>query len=225
MEDIKQKYEHAVIATDVVIFRAEENDLQVLLIKMKKKPFFDMWATPGGLVKGDESIDIAAKRNLFDKTGVKNVYLEQLYAFGEVDRDPFGRVVSVAYFALLPQGIKLHLKTTEEHGDVGWFSVDGLPVLAYDHKKIIEMALNRLRAKLAYTNIVYSLLPDEFTLTDLQKIYELILDKRQDKRNFRKKILSLKMIKKTGGKTTGGAYRPAELYKFIKKNPEIVQIL
>lgn len=225
MDNIQQKYEHAVIATDVIIFRIESNNLQVLLIKMKKKPFTDMWAAPGGLVKGDESVEMSAKRNLYDKTGVKDIYLEQLYTFGGVDRDPFGRVVSVAYFALLPQGIKLDLKTTDEYGDVAWFSVSDLPELAYDHKQIINAALDRLRSKLEYTNIVYSLLPQEFTLTDLQSVYEMILDKKLDKRNFRKKILSLGMIKKTGNKTIGGAYRPAELYKFIKRSLEIVQIL
>ncbi|MDP3899933.1 MAG: NUDIX domain-containing protein [bacterium] len=221
---IQPAYEFAVIATDTVIFTIQNNELRVLLIKMKKKPFADRWAVPGGLVLGDESVDVAAKRHLMNKAGVKNVYLEQLYTFGEVDRDPFGRVVSVAYFALIPSA-NVSLKTTAEYADVRWFQVNDLPKLAYDHKKIVKLAIERLRAKLTYTNIVFSLLPDEFSLSELQKIYELILGKKFDKRNFRKKILSLNLIKNTGKQQLGSPNRPPELYTFIKKQLENIQIL
>lgn len=220
----QRKYKFAVIAVDVVIFTALDGKLNVLLIKMKKKPFEKKWASPGGLVRPEESLNEAAKRHLKLKTGVTNVYLEQLYAFGEVKRDPFGRVVSVAYFALIsPSGIKL--KTTKEYGDVKWFSADELPSLAYDHKNIIDCAISRLRSKLEYTNIVYGLLPDEFTLSELQKTYEIILKKKLDKRNFRKKILSLKFVKRSGKRTLRGKNRPAELYAFSYKKPKIVEIL
>lgn len=225
MANIVQKYKHAVIATDVVILTVEEGKLKVLLIKMKKKPFAGMWACPGGLVDGSESVDASAKRILREKSGVGNIYLEQLYTFGRVDRDPFGRVVSVAYFALIPEGSRLKVKTTDEYEDISWFDANDLPRLAYDHKEIIECALARLRAKLEYTNIVYSLLPEEFTLTEMQKVYEEILNKKIDKRNFRKKILSLGLVKKTGKTTLGRVSRPAELYKFKQKSMKVVEIL
>ena len=224
MIKVQQKYKFAVIATDVVIFTIIQSKLHVLLIKMKKKPFQSCWAAPGGLVKPLESVDQAAKRHLFAKSGVKNVYLEQLYTFGKIKRDPFGRVVSVAYFALIPlKGLKL--KTTDEYADIKWFPITKLPKLAYDHKEMIKFAIERLRAKLEYTNIVYSLLPKKFTLTDLQNTYETILKRKLDKRNFRKKILSLNLISKTGRKQKGEAYRPAALYKFRKRKMQIVKIL
>jgi len=218
-------FKHAVIAVDTVIFTIKDDKLQVLLIKMKKEgPYIGSWAMPGGLVLPKESIDDAAERHLKDKTGLKDVYLEQLYTFGDVDRDPFGRVVSVAYVALTSIS-GLNLKTTERYADVSWFSVNKLPQLAYDHKEIIKYAVNRLCAKLEYTNVVYSLLPVEFTLSELQKTYEIILDKELDKRNFRKKILSLYLVEKIGKKTIGGAHRPADLYRFKKRVPQMVEIL
>lgn len=219
-----KNFKHAVIAVDMVIFTIKDNEIKVLMIKMKKKPFIGLWAVPGGLVKVNESVDSSAKQHLKNKTGVDDVYLEQLYTFGEIDRDPLGRVVSVAYFALIPgKGLKLH--TTDEYNNVKWFSVNKLPKLAYDHKEIVKCAVSRLRSKLEYTNIVYSLLPNEFTFNELQKIYEIILNKKLDKRNFRKKIISLKLIRKTSKKTIGEAHRPAELYKFISRKPQIIKIL
>jgi 8-oxo-dGTP diphosphatase len=223
MEKTAIKYEHAVIAADVAIFTVEENDLKVLLIKMKKDPFSDCWAMPGGLIRPDESLDQAAERLLEDKTGVRNVFLEQLYSFGEVDRDPFGRVVSVAYFALI-QNKGFKLKTTAEYQDVAWFSVKEAPKLAYDHEKILACALNRLRSKLGYTNIVCNLMSDEFTLSELQNAYEVILDRKIDKRNFRKKILALGLVKKIGKKTSE-AHRPAEFYAFSEKSLKNVKFL
>jgi 8-oxo-dGTP diphosphatase len=219
-----KKYKYAVIATDTVLFTVIEEKLNVLLIKMKKPPFGNMWAAPGGLVKPDESVDDCAKRILSEKTGIRNVYLEQLYTFGSVKRDPFGRVVSVAYFALVPSDGH-QLRTTEEYADVRWFPADKLPSLAYDHREIVKFSIERLRAKLGYTNIVYSLLPKEFTLGEMQAFYEIIFGKALDKRNFRKKILSLKLVKSTGKKDIGRANRPAELYKFIEKTPKNIELL
>lgn len=222
--NVKRKYKFAVIATDIVIFTVQDEKLQVLLIKMKKKPFTDYWAAPGGLVKPIEAVDASARRILLEKTGVKDVYLEQLHAFGRVDRDPFGRVVSVAYFALIPNA-GLKLKTTKDYAEVTWFPVKKLPKLAYDHAEIIDYAINRLKDKLEHSNIVYSLLPQEFTLSELQRIYEIILGKKIDKRNFRKKFFSLRLVKNSGKKRRGEANRPAELYSFIKRSPQVVKIL
>lgn len=224
MAQLSKKYKFAVIATDVVVCTVRENRLQVLLIQMKKAPFARKWAAPGGLVRPDESVDEAAERHLYAKTGVKNIYLEQLYTFGDVDRDPFGRVVSVAYMALIPSR-GLVLKTSKEHSDVQWFSVGRLPKLAYDHQEILRVAVERLRAKLGYTNIVQGLLPKTFTLTELQKTYEIILGRKLDKRNFRKKLISLQLVKQTGEKERGVANRPAVLFQFTSSQPRIVEIL
>lgn len=223
-KQIHKKYEHAVIAVDVAIFTIADGCLKTLLIKMKKRPYEKRWALPGGLVRPAESVEAAAKRHLLEKSGVKNTYLEQLHTFGRIDRDPFGRVVSVAYFALISSsGIKL--ATTDDYEGVQWCAVNKLPALAYDHREIIDYAVKRLRAKLEYTNIVFGLLPKEFALGELQKIYEIILNKKIDKRNFRKKIESLGIIKKTGKKTKGNAHRPAVLYKFIRRTLLTVGIL
>lgn len=217
-------YQFAVIATDVVIFTVDEGQLKVLLIKMKKHPFTNMWAAPGGLVGINESVDSAARGQLLLKSGVKDVYLEQLYTFGKINRDPFGRVVSVAYFALIPNaGLKLN--TTTEYAGIAWFPVSKMPALAYDHKEIIKTAVERLISKLEYTNVVYNLLPNNFTLSELQEVYQIILNKKLDKRNFRKKILGLGLVKKTGKKQVGEGGRPAELFCFVKRTPQSVEMI
>ena len=221
---VKKKYKFTVVAADIIIFTIKDEKLQTLLIKMKKKPFANCWAAPGGMVRPNESVDDAAKRILNEKSGVSGVYLEQLYTFGKINRDPFGRVVSVAYFALVPSD-SLFLKTTKEYGDIKWFPIDKLSKLAYDHREIVKCAINRLRNKLGYSNIVYSLLPNEFTLSELQGTYEVILSKKLDKRNFRKKLFSLNLVKSLGREKRGMANRPAALYAFKNKKPRIVGIL
>lgn len=224
MSKIQKKYEFAVIATDVAIFTIDDGVLKVLLIEMRKKPFTKQWALPGGLVKSDESLDEAAHRLLKEKTGLSHVYAEQLYTFGDVNRDPFGRVVSVAYMALIPsRGIEL--TTTKEYGGVRWFSIRDLPRLAYDHREMMRVALARLKAKLEYTNIVYSIIPKEFTLSELQRVYEIILGRKLDKRNFRKKILSLRMLRDCRKKRISGASRPASVYAFVERTPKVIHIL
>ncbi|HAM88423.1 MAG: NUDIX hydrolase [Candidatus Falkowbacteria bacterium GW2011_GWC2_38_22] len=210
MSNIIKKYEYAVMATDTVLFALDDGKLKILLIKMNKKPFVDMWAVPGGLVRGDESVEVSAKRTLKEKTGVANVFMEQLYTFGNVNRDPFGRVVSIAYMALTPN-IDMEIKTTKDHKEIGWFDVKDLPVLAYDHEKIVKTAVSRLSAKLEYTNIVFQLLSKEFTMNELQTAYEIIRGEKLDKRNFQKKILALDLVKKLDKKTTGQAHRPANV--------------
>jgi 8-oxo-dGTP diphosphatase len=175
-----------------------------------------MWAIPGGFVNIDESLETAAKRELQEETGVQDVYLEQLYTFGDPGRDPRTRVITVVYFALLDSE-RLQVKAADDAVDVGWFSVYQLPPLAFDHEKILHYALERLRGKLDYTTIAFSLLPEQFTLRELQRVYEIILHKRLDKRNFRKKILSTGILEDTGAKKMEGTHRPARLYRF---NPE-----
>ncbi|MEK7519828.1 MAG: NUDIX domain-containing protein [Patescibacteria group bacterium] len=215
----------AVVAVDVVIFTVKDGKPQVLLIHMKdNSPYPDRWAVPGGMVQSEESLDDAVKRHLLAKTGIRNIYVEQLATFGDVKRDPRGRVVSVAYVALIPsEGVTL--STSGKYRAIQWFPVAKLPSLGYDHTGIIATAYARLRAKLGYTNVVYSLLPREFTLSELQQVYEMILQRKLDKRNFRKKIAQLKLVKRVAARKKMGVHRPAQLYAFVKRSPEFVQVL
>lgn len=207
------KYEHPSVTVDVIMMSLRQRDLQVLLIKRRSWPFEGMWAIPGGFVPINESLEEAAKRELQEKTGVQDVYLEQLYTFGDIDRDPRTRVITVVYFALI-DAERLQVRATSDGPDVGWFSVYDLPPLAFDHMKILDYALSRLRGKLNYTTIAFNLLPEQFTLRELQRVYEIILHKRLDKRNFRKKILATGILEDTGEKKMEGTHRPARLYRF-----------
>jgi len=219
---LAQRHRYPAIAVDMVIFTVSENDLLVLLIQRAGEPFAGHWAFPGGFVDPDESLDEAAARELREETSVSDVYLEQLYTFGEPKRDPRGRVISVAYFALLRQ--PLAVAGGDDAADARWFPLSALPPLAFDHATILDYALARVRNKIEYTNVVYSLLPETFTLTELQRVYEIILGRRIDKRNFRKKISSLDLVTPTGEVRRDGAHRPAKLYHFRSREPRIVEI-
>lgn len=210
------KYERPSVTVDVVMMSLRQRDLQVLLIKRRSWPYEEMWAIPGGFVNMNESLETAAKRELQEETGVQDVYLEQLYTFGDPGRDPRTRVITVVYFALLDSE-RLQVKAADDAINVGWFSVYDLPALAFDHDKILQYTLERLRGKLDYTRIAFSLLPEQFTLRELQRVYEIILHRKLDKRNFRKKILSTGILEDTGKKKMEGTHRPAGLYRF---NPE-----
>ncbi len=206
-----KKYQHAVIAVDTVVFRLQNKQLQVLLIQMNKQPYVGWWAAPGGLVGGQESLESATKRTLKTKAGLSPTYFEQLYTFGKVNRDPFGRVVSVAYLVPLPP-VEIKVITSAQYQNIKWYDVKKMPLLAYDHREIITCGLKRLRSKLEYSSIITTLLPKLFTLTDLQTAYEIILDKKLDKRNFRKKILALKLVKPTKSFDSSRPNRPAQLF-------------
>jgi len=212
------------VAADAVIFTVERGELKVLLIQMKKKPYTGRWAAPGGLIEPKETTRQTAERILQTQTGVTDVYLEQLQTFDEPKRDPNGRVLSVAYMALVPSG-NLKLKTTDRYMAVRWWPIKKLPALAYDHAEVVKVAINRLRGKLEYTNIVWGLLPTEFTLTKLQTVYEIILNRKLDKRNFRRKIIDLGLVVSAGKKIKGEAYRPAELFRFKQKKLAYVEVI
>src|SRR6266567_8359489 len=211
------KYERPSVTVDVVMMSLRQLDLQVLLVKRRAWPYEGMWAIPGGFVNIDESLETGAKRELQEETGVQDVYLEQLYTFGDPGRDPRTRVITVVYFALIDSE-RLQVRAADDAADVGWFSVYDLPPLAFDHEKILQYSLERLRGKLDYTTIAFSLLPEQFTLRELQRVYEIILHKKLDKRNFRKKILATGILEDTGDKKMEGTHRPARLYRF---NPSI----
>lgn len=215
----KNLTDEMVVTVNVLIFSIRDEKLQVLLVKRAKEPFADHWSLPGGTIKKDESLDAAASRILSEKTGVKDVYLEQLYTFGDPKRDPRERRVGVTYYALVPSGnLKLHASGTAKDAD--WFPPKKFSKLAFDHKKIIEYGYARLKSKAGYSNIVFAFLRKKFRLSELQKAYEIILGHELDKRNFRKKMRELDLLEKTGEKEVDGAHRPAMLYKF--KNKEIV---
>jgi len=204
------------VTVDIVIFTIRKKKLEVLLIQRGYEPFKDKWAMPGGFIRLSEPLDNAAKRVLYEKTHVKDVYLEQLYTFGDPGRYPNARVITVSYFALIrSDDIQLSHESDVNIQQVSWHPVYNLPHLAYDHKEIIEHALKRLRDRLEYTPIAFQLLPKMFTLTELQKTYEMILDKDLDKRNFRKKMISLNILNESEEFTKLSSKRPARLFSFI----------
>ena len=206
----------AALTVDCVVFGLDERELKVLLIQRKLAPFQHAWALPGGFVRVDETIDGAAARELREEAGVTDVYLEQLYTFGALDRDPRERVVTVAYYALAKLGDHRIRAATDAMG-VGWFSLDELPKLAFDHADILTRAHERLRGKVRYAPIGFELLPARFSLTQLQRLYEIVLGKPLDKRNFRKKILAMDLLVETDEVEQGVRHRAARLYRFDRR--------
>lgn len=211
--DVKQ-FERPSVTVDVVIFSLIDNQLKVLLVKRRQWPFQGMWAIPGGFVRMDESLEEAAARELEEETSVTDVYTEQLYTFGKPDRDPRTRVITVAYFAIVPADAIPGHKAGSDAEATAWHALDNLPELAFDHRQILDYALTRLRYKLEYTTVGFELLPDVFTLSELQYAYELILGEALDKRNFRRKILAADILEDTGKKKREGEGRPAQLYRY-----------
>lgn len=206
-------YPRPSLTVDIVIFTLRENHLQVLLIRRANKPYVGSWALPGGFVQIDESLEDAANRELSEETGIEHAYLEQLYTYGDPDRDPRGRVVSVAYFALIPADATIRNEGGSDASQARWFPVDKLPKLAFDHAEIISYAIRRLRYKLEYTAVGFELMPEEFTLSEIQKTYEIILGEVLDKRNFRRRMLESGIIEPTQFKR-GAEGRPARLYRY-----------
>lgn len=203
------------VTVDLVIFTIADNDLRVLLIRRKQGPFRNCWALPGGFVELDESLEAAAARELKEEVGVENVYLEQLFTFGDPQRDPRGRVISVSYFALVDHE-RQTIVAASDAADAAWHTVFAPPELAFDHRRILDYAVWRLRNKLEWTTVGYELLPRRFTLSQLQRVYEIILQRKIDKRNFRKKILAQGQLRELNETRAVGAHRPAKLYAFRK---------
>jgi len=209
-----------IVAVFVVIFTVHEQELKVLLIRRDIEPFRGWWAIPGGRLGTGEPLDEAAARKLVEETGVRDVYLEQLYTFGDLDRNAPAGAVAIGYFALVDYD-SVSLPTREEW-PTAWFSLDGLPELAFNNKEVLDYALRRLRYKMEYTNVAYSLLPPYFTMSQLQTVYESILGRSLDKRNFRKRILALGIVTPTERTVLFGAHRPAKLYTFSSRQPQII---
>lgn len=207
------KHPRPALTVDAVVFGFDEGDLKLLLIRRGMKPFAGRWALPGGFVRVDESLDAAARRELREETGLGRVYLEQLYTFGEPARDPRERVVTVAYYALVKLGDH-RVRAATDARDAAWFSVCGVPPLAFDHRAIVDVALRRLKGKVRYGPVGFELLPAKFTLTQLQHLYEAVLEVTLDKRNFRKKILGMGLLVETDEIERDVAHRAARLYRF-----------
>ena len=204
---------HPAVTVDGVVFGFDDADLKLLLVRRKSEPCKGAWALPGGFVEISEGLEEAARRELREETGIGELYLEQLYTFGEPKRDPRERVISVAYYALL----KLSEHTVRAASDaieVAWFPVAELPELAFDHERIVETGLKRLKAKVRYEPIGFELLPEKFTLGELQRLYETVLEQSLDKRNFRKKILGMELLEALDEYQQDVAHRAAQFYRF-----------
>lgn len=205
------------VSVDAVVFGYDPDEgVSVLLIKRKYEPFQKFWALPGGLVLDEESLEEAVRRELHEEAGVDVTYLEQLYTFGKPDRDPRNRVLSVTYYGLVrPKDFQISAQTDAE--DVAWFNMKKLPRLAFDHKHIVETAIKRLRGKIAYEPVGFELLDKKFPFSDLEKLYQALLDRQLDRRNFKKKIMAYGFLEELSESVQRGAGRPARLFQFNKK--------
>jgi len=211
------EYPHPAVTTDVVLFTIREHRLQILLIRRGGEPFKGHWALPGGFLGIDEDLEEGALRELEEETGVSGVYLEQLRTYGKPERDPRERVISVAYYALAPSE-RFQLQAASDAAEASWFAIGELPTLAFDHDEIIRTAHERLVAKLDYSTIAFQFMPESFTLSELQQVYEILLDAEVDKRNFRKWALALEQIVETGAHRRRGSHRPARLYRLKRRD-------
>jgi 8-oxo-dGTP diphosphatase len=207
------QYPRAALTVDCVVFGFDDEELKVLLIERGLEPFKGKWALPGGFVRLDETLDEAARRELQEESGLKNVFLEQLYTFGALNRDPRERVVSVAYYALVKLAAH-ETKAATDAADAQWFPLSKIPKLAFDHADILATALARLKGKVRYEPIGFELLPSKFTLSQLQHLYEAVFETQLDKRNFRKKVLSFDLLVALKEKQMSGRHRPAQLFGF-----------
>lgn len=209
------------ITIDLVIFTIQNNFLKILLSKRSKEPFSNHFSLPGGFVNVDKTLDENAQELLKRDTNIQDVYLEQLYSFGNLKRDPRGRVISIGYYALI-NSEKQNLISSNKYSNSNWISIKELKneKIAFDHKEIIEMGIERIKNKIEYSNIAFQLLPEKFTLAELQEVYETILDKKLDKRNFRKKIAELEIVEELNEFKKQGRMRPAKYYRFLERSKE-----
>lgn len=213
------EYPRPAVTTDCVIFGFDEGELKVLLIERGIEPFKGKWALPGGFIEMDEDADRCAHRKLVQETGLENIYMEQLYTFTKVDRDPRYRVISIAYYALVKLA-DYNAQAGTDTANIKWFSLSKIPNLAFDHSKILEVAVERLKGKIKYQPIGFELLPEKFTMPDLHRLYETVLQTELDNRNFRKKILGYNLLIDLNELQRGARNRAPKLYSFDKKRYE-----
>ncbi|MEM6268709.1 MAG: NUDIX domain-containing protein [Bacteroidota bacterium] len=208
------EYPRPALTTDCVVFAWTPGGLEILLVQRGIAPYEGSWALPGGFVGMDEELEASARRELQEETGLTDMYLEQLFTFGGIERDPRGRVVTVAYYALIDKGRFAPPKGDTDARDARWFSLDSVPELAFDHAKILEYAIERLRAKVRYAPVGFELLPEKFALSELQQLYENVLGEELDKRNFRKKLMGLDILLDLNERKQEAPFRSAKLYRF-----------
>jgi 8-oxo-dGTP diphosphatase len=211
------------VAVDTVLFAINEERLQTYLVELRRGPGRGRWAFPGGLVRRGELLDDAARRELHESTGLRGAYLEQLFTFGDPSRDPRAHVVSVAYMALIPAADAVKAPS-DKYATGRWYEVTRLPELAFDHSLMAAYAVKRLKSKLEYTNIANALLPREFTFAEFEELYALILGRPLDRRNFRRRILAMGILKRLAH-TRRGAHRPAALYSFANQSLRFIEML
>lgn len=216
------EYPRPSLTVDCVVFGWSDDSLKLLLIRRGAEPFAGSWALPGGFVQMDEDLDTAARRELQEETGLESVYLEQLYTFGAPERDPRGRVVSVAYYALVRDTDHVPQADTDA-AEAKWFGLDQIPALAFDHAAIVESAIERLRGKIRYKPIGFDLLPEKFTLPQLKSLYDTLLGEFLDRRNFRKKFLSMGMLEELPETQEDVPHRAARLYRFDREKYLILE--
>ncbi|MDR3419619.1 MAG: NUDIX domain-containing protein [Nevskia sp.] len=214
-------YPHYAVTADIVVFTIRDGTLQVLLVKRGAAPFKGRWALPGGYLKPDEDLEGCARRELEEETGLAGFYLEQLYTFGAIKRDPRERVITVAYFALI-RSDAVSLRPATDVVGADWTALDALPPLAFDHEQIIAYARERLAAKLDYSTLAFQFLPERFTMRELHAVYETVLGKPLDRRNFYKKMLASGELQETAESRLEGAHRPAAVYRL--RHPGEVRI-
>lgn len=217
-KELKYCYEYPrpSVTTDCIIFGFDEGELKLLLIERGIEPFKGKWAFPGGFVQMDESTEDGARRELFEETGLKDVFVEQLYTFSEVDRDPRGRVITVSYFALIKLS-DYKVKAGDDAKNAEWFPISKVPSLAFDHDRILRIAINRLRGKIRYQPIGFELLPKKFTMPELQTLYETVLEVKLDRRNFRKKMMDTGLLIDEQETVSGVPHKGAKFYSFDHK--------
>jgi 8-oxo-dGTP diphosphatase len=206
-------YPRPALTTDCIIFGFDGNMLNVLLIERKNEPYKGYWAFPGGFVNMDEDTETGAKRELYEETGLEDVYIEQLYTFSDTDRDPRGRVISVTYFALVRSNMYSPV-ASDDAKSTQWFPIHQLPSLAFDHEKIFETAFSRLKNKIRYQPVGFELLNKQFTFPELQRLYEVILDIQIDRRNFRKKMLNTGLLIPMDNKQPNVPHKAARYFRF-----------
>lgn len=214
--DLIKKFFRSAFSVDSVVFGFDEGDLKVLLIYRGAEPYQGTWALPGDLVRLDEDLDESVRRVLRDLTGMSNIYMEQTHTFGRVDRHPLGRVITVSYMSLVKiSDYKLNPSSWAK--DAKWHSVNKIPKLPFDHNEILDFAIEKLKEKVRRQPIGFELLPREFSITELQHLYECVLGINLDKRNFRKKLSSMNLLVDSGVSQNAVAHRPAKLYRFDRK--------
>lgn len=218
MEANKYCYEYPrpAVTTDCVIFGFDNGELKILLVERGIEPFKGRWALPGGFMQMDENTEQCARRELFEETGVENLFIEQLFTFSDVDRDPRGRVVTISYYALIKLS-DYKIQAGDDARNARWFPLSQVPSLAFDHDRILRVALNRLRGKIRYQPIGFELLPEKFTMPELQTLYETVLEVKLDRRNFRKKIADTGLLIDHNESMKGVPHKGARYFSFDRK--------